>query len=72
MTCETRLATAKARLVEAEKLLGQKISSYPTPIAGRDQQFNHLLEERQSVSLALAALSVSVHPPTPRQLDPVE
>ncbi len=40
----------RARLLEAEKRrLYDEIRSYPTPIAGCDQQFNALLEQQARV-----------------------
>lgn len=62
---------AKANLEEAVHLLDQEIAEYPTPIAGCDQQFNHLLEERRRANNALDALSEALSTPTPRQLEPV-
>ncbi len=40
---------AEAARIEAE------IRSYPTPIAGCDAQFNHLLDRRAEIGRALAA-----------------
>ncbi len=43
--------------LEAEKTrIREAIGAYPTPIAGCDQQFNHLLEQRTEVSHELARL----------------
>ncbi len=71
MRYESSVMLAKAKLDEAAKLLDVEISNYPTPIAGCDQQFNHLLEERRRVNNALDALSEVLTTPTPRQLEAV-
>ena len=49
---------AQAELKAARSLLSMEISRYPTPIAGCDCQFNHLLAERRQISKALCALEV--------------
>lgn len=49
---------AQAELKAARSLLSMEISRYPTPIAGCDCQFNHLLAERRQISEALCALEV--------------
>jgi hypothetical protein len=42
------------RFLEAEKRrLYEEIRNYPTPIAGCDQQFNHLLEQQARVTAEL-------------------
>jgi len=71
MRYESCVKHAKAKLDEAVKSLDVEISNYPTPIAGCDQQFNHLLEERRRVNNALDALSEVLSTPTPRQLEAV-
>lgn len=43
------LTASRARLFES-------IRTYPTPITGCDQQFNHLLEQREHLSAALRRL----------------
>jgi len=60
------LTVARAELVTAQRLLGREIRSYPTPIAGCDAQFNHLLAQRTRISDALAQLDAPVFVPTPR------
>lgn len=47
---KTHLENEKARIYEA-------IGSYPTPIAGCDQQFNYLLEEQTRIRLELDRLT---------------
>lgn len=57
---------AQSMLRTAKEKLGAEIASYPTPIAGCDAQFNHLLSERQKVLEALRSLETPVFVPTPR------
>ncbi len=57
---------AHAMLRAAKEKLNAEITSYPTPIAGCDAQFNHLLAERQKVLEAMRTLETSVFVPTPR------
>lgn len=58
---------AKTELQAAKQKIANEIAEYPTPIAGCDDQFNHLLVQRQKVNAALAALAADFHVPTPRQ-----
>ena len=51
------IAVARAELLVAQRQISDEITRYPTPIAGCDAQFNHLLAERKRVTRALAALS---------------
>lgn len=67
---EDCLVVARSELAAAKRMLDVEISTYPTPIAGCDVQFNHLLGERQRVRAALAALDESVFVPTPRSPTP--
>ena len=60
------ILAAQSELMLARQLLNDEISRYPTPIAGCDVQFNHLLSERQKVLTALQSLGTSVFVPTPR------
>ena len=60
------ILAAQSELMLAKHLLNDEISRYPTPIAGCDVQFNHLLSERQKVLGALQSLGASVFVPTPR------
>jgi len=60
------IIAARSELAIARQLLSDEISSYPTPIAGCDAQFNHLLAERQKVLGAIQALDDVVFVPTPR------
>lgn len=62
------VAAAKTQLKLARTRLIAEITHYPTPIAGCDAQFNHLLAERTRVNAALAALNQHIHTPTPRAL----
>ena len=36
--------------------IGDELRAYPTPVAGCDAQYNHLLAERQRIRDSLAAL----------------
>ena len=66
------LSEARERLVSARALVAHEIASYPTPIAGCDVQFNHLLADRQRILQALDALSQEAFVPTPRMPAPVQ
>ena len=65
---EASVAQAVASLKLAQSTLISEIKNYPTPIAGCDVQFNHLLEEKARVNAALEALDKQLFTPTPRQL----
>ena len=65
---EDSVAQATASLKRAQSTLISEIKNYPTPIAGCDVQFNHLLEEKARVNAALDALSTQIFTPTPRRL----
>ena len=67
---ENTLNEAVRHLELARELLLREISTYPTPIAGCDAQFNHLLSDRTRLSKALAALEDRPFVPTPRALRP--
>ncbi len=60
--------SARKELQAARSRLIDEISNYPTPIAGCDEQFNHLLSERNKVVAALRALEVETFVATPRRL----
>lgn len=64
------ILAARAELAVARTVLNDEITGYPAPIAGCDEQFNHLLAERQKVLNALSALDESVFVPTPRSPTP--
>lgn len=59
---------AVAALRQALRDIAAEMAAYPTPIAGCDVQFTHLLAERGRLSRALAALEDEIFIPTPRQL----
>lgn len=61
------ITLAKTELLVAKQKIAAEILGYPTPIAGCDAQFNHLLAQRQKVEAALEALNADPHVPTPRQ-----
>ncbi len=65
---ENRVSKATRNLEAALQELVKEIKAYPTPIAGCDAQFNHLLEEKARVNAALNALNAELFTPTPRQL----
>ena len=67
-TFEDSVMHAHDQLKLARSSLVSEIKNYPTPIAGCDAQFNHLIEEKARVTAALAALNRPIFPPTPRQL----
>lgn len=64
------LDIARQELRLARHALRDEILNYPTPIAGCDEQFNHLLVQSQRVRNALDALDAQLFVPTPRKLDP--
>ena len=65
-----RLDALRGELTLIRQKLTDEIRSYPTPIAGCDEQFNHLLCERRRVIAALGALAAEAFVPTPRKLEP--
>lgn len=67
---ENCILAAHTELRCAKQMLSDEISHYPTPIAGCDVQFNHLLAERQKVLAALEALNAAIFVPTPRSPTP--
>ncbi|MBY5935167.1 hypothetical protein KUV51_19330 [Tateyamaria omphalii] len=69
-TFEDCVLAARAELAMARQLLRDEISTYPSPIAGCDAQFNHLLAARQKVLTAIRSLDDSVFVPTPRTPTP--
>ena len=50
------LEQARTALAAAQALIRDEIAGYPTPVAGCDAQFNHLLALRANVQAALAEL----------------
>ena len=48
----------RAALLEEKAQIQAEINSYPGPIAGCDQQFNHLLERRADVRKKLRELTL--------------
>ncbi|MBO9436681.1 hypothetical protein J7394_20925 [Ruegeria sp. R13_0] len=63
------LDIARQELRLAQSALRRNIADYPTPIAGCDEQFNHLLDQSERVRNALAALDTCHFVPTPRKLN---
>lgn len=57
---ESRVNAARAELKEAKAQLTREIRRYPTPIAGCDCQFNHLLAQRTKITAALRALDSEI------------
>lgn len=70
VTFEECITAARAELTMAKQRLQDEISGYPSPIAGCDAQFNHLLAERQRVLAAIQSLDTVVFVPTPRSPTP--
>ena len=64
------LSVAVSELRLARQQVQDEISAYPTPIAGCDEQYNHLLAQRRRIRNALEALQEDVFVPTPRRLTP--
>ena len=54
--CVAEWEAHRCRLQAEKARIQQEISSYPTPIAGCDEQFNHLLERRSQVRRELGQL----------------
>jgi hypothetical protein len=50
-------AELRDRLEKAKKAILEEIRNYPRPIAGCDQQFNYLLEERDRISGELSRVA---------------
>lgn len=51
----------RERFLESEKRrLYEEIRSYPTPIAGCDQQFNYLLEQQARVNSELSRVRAAI------------
>ena len=61
------LDIARQELKLAQAALRRDMADYPTPIAGCDEQFNHLLDQSERVRNALAALEAPCFIPTPRK-----
>ena len=66
---QTHLTEAEAALEAARRALADEMRAYPSPVAGCDAQFNHLISERRRIADALAALRAS--PPVATSRDPV-
>ena len=62
------LDIARQELKLAQAALRRDMADYPTPIAGCDAQFNHLLDQSERVRNALAALDAPHFVPTPQKL----
>lgn len=50
------LAEARHALDSARRALAEEIADYPSPIAGCDAQFNHLLATHERIAAAMTAL----------------
>ncbi|MHC8509502.1 MAG: hypothetical protein ACYYKD_08930 [Rhodospirillales bacterium] len=70
MNTADKIAEARACLKAAGDALSAELCGYPPPVAGCDDQYNLLLEERNRVRKALAALDAEEFTPTPRRLSP--
>ena len=53
----TLAATIRRRLQSERMRIDEEIGSYPAPIAGCDQQFNHLLAQRTALKGELTRLA---------------
>ena len=53
---QKELKTLRSRMQAEKERIQREISSYPTPIAGCDQQFNYLLERRTLIRREWARL----------------
>ncbi len=62
------LSSARAALLSAMNALRGEMASYPTPVAGCDAQYTHLLVEQERIRRALDALGHEVFVATPRTL----
>lgn len=71
MTYQDRLAFAARELAAARHQIQDEIRDYPTPIAGCDAQFNHLIGLRGAISEALRALETPRFVATPRTPEPM-
>lgn len=67
-TVDECLTLARAELKVARAKVTREIRNYPTPIAGCDCQFNHLLFERTRISAALRTLDPECSIPTAKAL----
>ena len=66
MNHEDRLASARAELREARRLVRDELRAYPVPVSGCDVQYNRLIELRAAIDDALAALDAPRFVATPR------
>lgn len=66
MEAASSIEAARRHLQAARAAIDAEIHHYPTPVAGCDAQYNHLLAERSRVLAALRALEAEVRIPTPR------
>ena len=53
----------RAELEQEKARIYEQIGRYPTPIAGCDQQFNHLLAQQRRIIQALAQLDEAENEP---------
>ncbi|MEM9010773.1 MAG: hypothetical protein AAGE18_06060 [Pseudomonadota bacterium] len=63
---QSDIESARGMLMTARAKLDAEIRTYPRPVAGCDDQFNHMLAERQRCADALRALEAQIHIATPR------
>jgi hypothetical protein len=61
------LTTVREAIRAERRRVAGEISAYPGPIAGCDEQFNHLLDMRGRLERALAELDRPESIPTPRR-----
>jgi hypothetical protein len=58
-------------ILQTLKEIQTQLASYPTPVAGCDEQFNYLLTERERLTKRLSQIGDGIHftPPSPEPLD---
>ncbi len=65
------ISKTEQKVLQALKSVETQLQSYPTPIAGCDEQFNYLLAERQRLTKRLSQIRDGIHfiPPSPEPPD---
>ncbi len=59
MTADSDWDALRARLARMQEAVAAEINAYPPPIPACDAQFDHLLEQREALSEALARLDAA-------------
>ncbi len=55
------ISKTEQKELQALKSVETQLQSYPTPIAGCDEQFNYLLAERQRLTKRLSQIRDGIH-----------